>query len=125
MANAVNQEDRSRFACKICARLVADPVMIADGPRLALESLLRLSDRLTAESQETGAKASTETVAPHLHPMCFARRPFSVIAVKCRTPRNRLLFARWRSRADDGACRLRRPCSCAHVHTDHSVNDVF
>ena len=67
MANAVNQEDRSRFACKICARLVADPVMIADGPRLALESMLRLSDRLTAESQETGAKASTETVAPHLH----------------------------------------------------------
>ncbi len=45
MANAVNQKDRSRFACKICARLVADPVMIADGPRLA-EQLGRLRSEL-------------------------------------------------------------------------------
>ena len=89
MANAVNQEDRSRFACKICARLVADPVMIADGPRLALgsESLLRLSDRLTAEPQETGAKASAEAATPHMHLMCLARRRSVHYRQCCRAPR--------------------------------------
>jgi hypothetical protein len=60
---------------------------------------------------------------PFAPPFASPDAPFP--SLPSNAARHATVSSRWRSRADDGACRLRRPCSCAHVHTDHSVNDVF